>query len=269
MKRKFELGDRVIINPARKKRYRKDIRFSVGKVVGTKHTCFNNRVIYLVNFKDIKHDYCFEAYELIKYIGQEKIITEYAPEEVYDMLYDACECHEKVNQTYGDRYVYGYHLTAVLNVALKYATYLGIDTNTLKIIAFGACFHDTIEDARLTYNDVLKYARKYFGKEDAVIATEIVYALTNEKGRTRAERANEKYYAGIRETPFAPFVKACDRIANYSFAKSNGTSMAKKYEQEMDEFLSHIIVKTDDARFLIPYNLIHALKNNIVQPLFC
>ena len=43
--------------------------------------------------------------------------------------------------------------------------------------------------------------------EQCITAAEIVYALTNDKGRTRKERAGEHYYAGIRETPYAPFVK--------------------------------------------------------------
>jgi len=64
---------------------------------------------------------------------------------------------------------------------------------------FGGYYHDSIEDARLTYNDVMKVARNMMTEEQALMATEIVYALTNEKGRTRAERAGEKYYQGIRE----------------------------------------------------------------------
>ena len=77
---------------------------------------------------------------------------------------------------------------------------------------FGAYYHDSIEDARLTYNDVIRIAKRWMDDEQALIATEIVYALTNDKGRTRAERAGEKYYQGIRETAFAPFVKLSDRL---------------------------------------------------------
>jgi hypothetical protein len=53
---------------------------------------------------------------------------------------------------------------------------------------------------------------------------EIVYALTNGKGRTRAERANDHYYEGIRKTRLAPFVKMCDRMANIRY----GTLFAGK-----------------------------------------
>ena len=70
------------------------------------------------------------------------------------------------------------------------------------------------------------------------LATEIVYALTNEKGRNRHERANEKYYAGIRDTMYAPLVKACDRLANYNYAKETHSRMVSCYEKEM-EFIAN------------------------------
>ena len=86
-------------------------------------------------------------------------------------------------------------------------------------VMFGAWFHDSIEDARLTYNDVRKRARSLgLDEAQAFMAAEIVYALTNEKGRTRAERAGVKYYEGIRAVPYAPMVKLADRMANVRFS---------------------------------------------------
>jgi (p)ppGpp synthase/HD superfamily hydrolase len=92
-------------------------------------------------------------------------------------------------------------------------------------IVLSACWlHDTIEDCRVTYNDV----KAEFGEEVA----EIVYSLTNEKGRTRKDRANFIYYKGICETPFAAFVKICDRIANIKHSRDNESSMLYKYKGE-------------------------------------
>ena len=73
-------------------------------------------------------------------------------------------------------------------------------------------------------------------------AAEIVYALTNDKGRTRAERAGERYYAGIRQTPFAPYLKMCDRLANlrHSTLFYPRQRMAEVYAQEMPHFLESI-----------------------------
>ena len=68
-------------------------------------------------------------------------------------------------------------------------------------------------------------------------AADIVYAVTNEKGKNRAERANDKYYAGIVATPGAVFVKLCDRIANVQYGKMTGSGMYDKYKKENDNFI--------------------------------
>ena len=65
---------------------------------------------------------------------------------------------------------------------------------------------------------------------------EIVYALTNEKGRTRKERANAKYYEGIRATPYATLVKVCDRIANVTNSRNKGSRMLDVYRKEYSDF---------------------------------
>ena len=95
------------------------------------------------------------------------------------------------------------------------------------------------------------------------MATEIVYALTNDKGRTRAERAGEHYYKGIRETPYAPFVKLCDRLANmsHSFARGNEANMAMRrvYAKELPHFLAAIDAKSDDPRRMLPASIIERM----------
>lgn len=121
---------------------------------------------------------------------------------------------------------------------------------------FGGYYHDSIEDARQSYNDVMRTGRGFLTEEQAFTATEIVYALTNDKGRTRAERAGEKYYKGIRETPYAPFVKLCDRLANVTYSctmSDNGTNshMREVYKGEMHHFLHSIDPHSADTRFLV------------------
>lgn len=150
----------------------------------------------------------------------------------------ACAIHEETNQKYDKVFSYRVHLDAVFEKAIKYIDKFNVED--YQAILFGASFHDSIEDARLTYNDVMKIAKTYMTNDKAYVATEIVYALTNEKGRNRDERANEKYYEGIRNTPYASFVKICDRMANmeYSFKqKESKTSMYKKYSEELPHFL--------------------------------
>lgn len=137
----------------------------------------------------------------------------------------ASRCHAEVNHWY-DGDPYAKHLQLVVAYAHKYR--LKAPMNMDKIYAACWC-HDVIEDARQTYNDV----KEVCGFDVA----EIVYAVTNEKGRTRADRANDKYYEGIRNTEGAVFVKLCDRLANvYYNVVGKDAKMLQKYRQEYPHF---------------------------------
>lgn len=141
----------------------------------------------------------------------------------------AIDAHEKTNHRYdpkGNNMPYSFHLSMVVDQALDFID-LVPEADRPNVIA--ACWlHDAIEDARLTYNDVKK--------ETNHEVAELAYALTNNKGRTRKERADDSYYAGIRATPHATFVKLCDRLANFKYSFSQGGSMMKKYAAEHAEF---------------------------------
>jgi (p)ppGpp synthase/HD superfamily hydrolase len=84
----------------------------------------------------------------------------------------------------------------------------------------------------VSYNDV----KNQLGQE----AADIIYAVSNEKGKTRAERANDKYYEGIRNTPGAVFVKLCDRIANVQYSKMTKSRMFEMYKKENTNFLTKL-----------------------------
>ena len=114
--------------------------------------------------------------------------------------------HDSVNQRYDENHPYSVHLDMVADLVLKYGHLVCQQEADVLPLLFGAFYHDSIEDARMTYNDVKKGASLFMNDEQAYMAAEMVYALTNEKGRTRAERSNDRYYAGIRETPYAPFL---------------------------------------------------------------
>ena len=149
----------------------------------------------------------------------------------------AHQLHESVNQFYDGDKPYGYHLDMVAKEVYAYGHLVLVGEEDLLPLFMGAWFHDSIEDARVSYNDVKKIALKFgLTEEQAFCASEIVYALTNEKGRNRKERAGKRYYEGIRNTSYAPFVKMCDRMANirYSCGSYNmgNLRMAKVYEDE-------------------------------------
>lgn len=178
--------------------------------------------------------------------------------------------HQSVNQTYGDDLPYGYHLDMVANGVRDFGHLVCASEDDVLPMFFGAYYHDSMEDARLTYNDVMKVARGFLTEEQALLATEIVYALTNDKGRTRAERAGEKYYKGIRETPYAPFIKLCDRLANITFSCSgmndNSLRMKEVYKGEMPHFLASINPhRTDDDRFLVPQPTVLRLAECLID----
>lgn len=141
----------------------------------------------------------------------------------------AIEAHHQTNHLYNGA-PYSLHLAMVVEYAYKYK-HLVSDAVFDEVIA--ACWlHDTIEDCRLTYNDVKAVA----GKNTA----DIVYALTNEKGRNRKERAGSHYYDGIRNTPFATFVKMCDRLANVQYSYENDSRMFLMYRDEFGGFIERL-----------------------------
>ena len=182
---------------------------------------------------------------------------------------DAHALHASVNHAYDRIRPYGFHLDMVVNWVRKYIEEVCVSEQDVLPIYFAAFYHDSIEDARLSYNDVMRIAKELMNEEQAYLATEIVYALTNEKGRNRAERANEKYFAGIREIPYAPFVKLADRLANTSYAFSKGTAdslrMSKVYREELPGFLEALKVEGSDVRFSLPEAMVEDLWEVIPQ----
>ena len=200
----------------------------------------------------------------------ETCLQKYA-EKIKTIRRQAHELHQSVNQTYGDGLPYGYHLDMVVQGVTDYGHLVCASEDDVLPLIFGGYYHDSIEDARLTYNDVLRVARDLLTEEQALMATEIVYALTNDKGRTRAERAGEKYYKGIRETPYAPFVKLCDRLANITYSCAgddpNNVRMREVYKQEVPHFLASINPHSDDSRFKVPQPVVIKLAECLIDDL--
>lgn len=183
------------------------------------------------------------------------------------------EQHRKTNHFY-DRYLpYEFHLRMVNNVfedfqhllddTKDYLTgepYRGPkqDQMTLRDACRRASFgHDLIEDTRVSYNDV----KTELGQE----AADIIYAVTNDKGKNRKERAGVKYYQGIRDTPGAVFVKLCDRIANVQYGKMTKSRMFEMYKKENPEFIRQLgyDVNNMECINLHPYTEMFRYLNNL------
>ena len=186
----------------------------------------------------------------------------------------ASEIHEDVNQSYGGDKPYIFHLLDVFDCVKSFGFQSCNNEEDVLGIVAGALFHDSIEDARLTYNDVKSELKLCGLSENQVfIGSEIAYALTNEKGRTRAERANEKYYEGIRSTKYTPMVKYADRIANLRFSVMNAIKYeskecirkAKMYIKEMDHFNEYVIRENVDIEYTVPKLMIEQSEEIISQ----
>lgn len=174
----------------------------------------------------------------------------------------ASEVHAAVNQHYDRILPYSVHLDSVVECLLRYAHNVCDNEDEILPLVYGAYFHDSIEDARLTYNDVKRIARTVLSESQAHIAAEIAYALTNEKGRTRAERANDRYYEGIRATPYAPICKMADRMANVTYSVTNSGSkganagMRKVYAEEQPHFAASVVTPHPaDPRLAVPESM--------------
>lgn len=198
----------------------------------------------------------------------QEYIDKYATE-LEEIKQAAHELHASVNQTYDDVHPYGFHLDMVADSVFKYGYLVCAEERDVLPLFFGAYFHDSIEDARMTYNDVNKEAHRWMGDRQAYIATEIVYALTNDKGRTRAERAGEQYYKGIRETAYAPFVKLADRLANITYSCSHASGdnghMRNVYKRELPHFLDSISNLSKDPRFSLPDVMVDTILDVVID----
>lgn len=144
----------------------------------------------------------------------------------------AIEAHQNTNHLYDDK-PYSVHLALVVTYALKYID--KVPEHYRENIINACWLHDTIEDTRNTYNDILKISNE--------TVANIVYALTNEKGKNRKERANEKYYQGIILEPFAKFVKLCDRLANVKYSVDTNSRMKEVYRKENKRFIKSLFEK--------------------------
>jgi hypothetical protein len=150
------------------------------------------------------------------------------------------------NQKYAGTLPYSCHLAFVEAQGRKFLhlldskEYANYTEETVVLHAIIA--HDSIEDARITYNDILNFnsgQSEFFRKSVA----DIVYCVTDEKGKNRKERKNNKYYAELKKNKLAVFVKLADLAANTLFSKLSGSSMYEKYKKEWPNFKEKLYIE--------------------------
>lgn len=152
-------------------------------------------------------------------------------QEAQDYFYNLHDI--EVNQKYAGNLPYSFHLEMVHNQGKKFS-YL-IDPKDDKFTSI-ACFgHDSIEDARLSYNDI----KDKFGVEIA----EIIYLCTENKGRNRLARKSKEFYKELATNELAVFVKLCDLIANVKFSLLSNSSMYDKYKNEYPKIKEYLYIE--------------------------
>jgi len=137
--------------------------------------------------------------------------------------------HLKYTEKQGLRFLYEYD-----NIFSEYEK---------DIIKLSLPAHDLMEDARMTYNNIsnvlqqMLYHNMALGSEGdthkmADSVADIIYCVTDEKGRNRKERKNDKYYEELKQNRLAVFVKLADIAANRMYSKLSGSTMYNKYVNE-------------------------------------
>lgn len=180
-------------------------------------------------------------------------------EEFRNFIYNQ---HDVVcNQKYASKYPYSMHLGFVEAQGNKFIHLIEDDyvrneqnfqshpVHNHDIIRMALIAHDSIEDARMTYNDVLERVNEHVGNyKAAVVIADIVYCVTDEKGKNRKQRKNDKYYDEIKKNDLALYVKLADLTANRLFSKLTNSSMYHKYKKEWPKF-REITYKSNFSQF--------------------
>jgi (p)ppGpp synthase/HD superfamily hydrolase len=139
-------------------------------------------------------------------------------------------------QKYGDR-PYEEHLCAVVVMLCTY----GFDGRYPELCAAGWC-HDVVEDTATTIAEV----RERFGVEVA----RLVWAVTNEPGKNRKERALATYPKIRAAGSHAVTLKLCDRIANVEASRRSEDSKLSMYRKEHTAFREALFSEEDGETVL-------------------
>lgn len=165
--------------------------------------------------------------------------------------------HRRVNQLY-DGLPYYVHLQEVVRYVKKYIRLIPIEYRDIVMLAGWG--HDLQEDTGLSYNKI----KNELGEEVA----DLIYILSNNKGKNREERANDNYYKNIRENHLANYIKICDRLGNMFYGKVNGSDKYKMYLKELPHFKESIYNGMYDEMWEEMSNIDSIVIGNIYYPMY-
>ena len=160
----------------------------------------------------------------------------------------ATEAHQNTNHLYDGYLPYEFHLRMAIANFHRFKHL--VSEQWLRHVECAIWLHDVIEDTRTNYATL----KSEFGEDVA----DLVYAVTNEKGKNRKERESDKYFEGIRNTPYATFVKLCDRLANVQYSKMNEWNNSGKLDMYRKEH-PHFMQKLYDEKYKEMFGLLNSL----------
>lgn len=170
----------------------------------------------------------------------------FKPELYQDLVKEIVKLHSNTNHYYeSDKFStpipYDFHLSAVVESGVRFFNLLdevdytkfGLTSaeSTERVVFFALWGHDLLEDVRLTYNNLHDLFSKYLDHVEAKAISEIIYLVTDFKGRTREERKPDEYYIELSKNELAIFVKLSDMCANMTYGKLFRSSMLPKYKK--------------------------------------
>ena len=129
--------------------------------------------------------------------------------------------HNKTN-CYYDNHEYIYHVDIVVNNLIEYKD-IFINEDDYISTCIAGYYHDCIEDAQLSFNDVKDASN--------IVVAKIVLAVTDVHEENRLMRHLMTMGKTVKDYR-AIILKLCDIHANASYSKANGSSMYKKYAEE-------------------------------------
>lgn len=153
------------------------------------------------------------------------------------------------NQKYDDTLPYSFHLKMVDVNIDKYSHLLSKGRSNLTdmlseymIAKMAAAGHDLVEDARCTYNDVLK--------KGGIYVADVIFILSDCRGKNRKERHSDEFWLGFTTSEIAVFVKLCDILANIKYGLLTNSSMLKTYRKEFANVKKKLYLKRFDEIFV-------------------
>lgn len=178
---------------------------------------------------------------------------------------DFCKYQHDIecNQKYDGNLPYSFHLNLVAKQVQKFDyifkdeiisnpdNYRSIGIKIKDLVLLAAWGHDLIEDARTTYNDIVKLGNCLNNYKAATLLADIIYSCTELRGRNRSERHGPEYIQGLKDCRLGLFVKLCDISANIGYGLLTNSSMCDKYKSEFPKLKDQLY--TDEFKPLWDY----------------